>query len=379
MRFMNLSVLCMVLSVAAVCAIAEDGRLERLRSGKTLVDALQQRRSLNSTGRSLRQVVADLQSSTGIAICLDRRTDPSAVVEVTTTYVTPRTILESLAKTKTETAVSFADQYVMIGPVHAVSRLRTLAMLRRQDVQSLRREMASEKYRLLIEPRKVSWSDLMEPRRLLMDSAGQAGVEIKNPEVVPHDLWAATDFPAIPFVDLATLVLNQFDLTFEITAEGIVTIVAVPGVVAVEQRHRVSSKDRDAVVSRWRATFPSLEFVFKGSTATVMATVETHERLQELIRGGGASAVVAEGLTGRLFTLKVQKVPFGALIAELRKQGVPIRVEGKSGAELAEVLQKTAAFDLVKSRSAEFFPEIFAGSGAAVTVTDEEVVLTFPE
>lgn len=379
MRFMNLITLCLALFAVIMCVEAEDGPSERLRSGKTLVEALQQRRSLNSAGQSLRQVVVELQDNTGIAVCLDRRTDPSAVVEVSTQYVSTRAILESLATTKTETGVSFADQYVMIGPGHAVSRLRTLTALRRQDVQALRRQMKSEKYRTLVEARKVSWSDLMEPRQLLIDGAVRAGVEIENPGVVPHDLWASAELPAVPFADLASLILNQFDLTFDISAEGLVTIVAVPDAVVIEQRHRVPSRDQGDVLLRWKAAFPDFALAFKGSTATVMATVETHERLRELIRGGGATAVAAGGLTSRLFTLKVQKVPFGALVAELRKQGIPIRIEGMSGPELTEVLQKTAAFDLAKSPSTEFFPRVFAGSGAKVTVTDEEVVLTFAE
>jgi len=360
-------------------AVVADEPAERLRAGKTLVDALAQRRSLNSTGQSLRQLVADLQSNTGIAICLDRRTNPSAIIEVATPYATTKTILEAVASTQSATAVSFADQYAMIGPAQATSRLRTLTELRRQDVQVLRREMNSETYRRLVETRNVSWEQLTEPRQLLIDNAAQAAIEIKNPQMIPHDLWAAAELPTMAFSDLATLVLNQFDLTFEISGEGLLTIVTVPGDVGIEQRHRVAARDQEQVLLRWQAAFPDLDFGFRGSTATVTATVETHERLRELISGNEATALAAAGLKSRLFTLKVQRVPFGALIAELRKQGVPIRIAGKTEAQVKEALQKTAAFDLVKSPSMEFFPQIFEGSGAEVTVTDDEIVLTFPE
>lgn len=377
MRLMKFNTLGLAFSIVALSVAAEPS--ERLLSGKALVDALEHRRSLNSAGQGLRQVVADLQHNAGIVICLDRRTDPSASVDVATSYVTTRAVLESLAKTQSDTFVSFADQYVMIGPATAVNRLRTVAELRRQDIQALRREMSSDKFRELVSLRKVSWPRLTQPRQLLIDNAVLAGVEIENPQMVPHDLWAAAELPAMAFTDLATLVLNQFDLTFEISSEGVLTIVSVPDTVGLQQRHRISSREKDEIVSRWIAAFPDLQFEVRGSMATVVATVETHERLQDLISGSEVAAPSVAGLKSRLFTLKVQRAPFGALITELRGQGVPIRIEGKSEAELTEVLQETAAFDLTKSPSSEFFSKIFEGSGAEVTVTDEEVVLTFPK
>ena len=378
MRLMKLSTLCAAVMVVTTCSGDEGGRSQRLLSGKNLIDALQQRRSLNASGQGLRRVVTDLQGNTGIAICLDRRINPSSLVDVTTQYVTTKTIMESLARTQSEVGVSFADQYVLIGPVRAVGRLRTLTELRRQDVQKLRNTMAAERFRTLVETRNVSWPDLTEPRQLLVDAAKQAGVEIRNAEVVPHDLWAAADLPAVVFADLATMVLNQFDLTFEVSAAGVMTIIPVPEVVVIERRHRIPSKSKDEVLARWKAAVPDLDHMLKGLTATVFATVETHERLEELIGGNARTVVAASGLKSRLFTLKVQQAPFGILIEKLRKQGVSIRVEGRSGPELTEALQKTAAFDLTKSPSAEFFPKIFEGSGAKVTVTDDEVILMYP-
>ncbi len=72
-----------------------------------------------------------------------------------------------------------------------------------------------------------------------------------------------------------------------------------------------------------------------------------------------------------------QGTALGTLINSLRKQDVPIRIVGRSNAELTEVLNQKVAFDLKESPAREFFAEAFKSTGADVSVTDEEVVLMF--
>ena len=360
------------------CSCGEESSQKKILSGKLLHDALQQRRGLNTAGTHLRRVVADLRNSSGISVLLDRRIDPSTPVAVATDYVTMQEILETLAGISTQTAVSFGDQYVLIGPSEAVGRLRTLTETNRLAVQHLRREMNAATYRKLVEPRDVSWPDLAEPRQLLMDAASAVGVTVENPDAVPHDLWSAADLPSLPFSAFATLVLNQFDLTFELSAEGSMKLVPVARTITIEKRHRVSSRDKDKVAQRFKAAFPDLSIAWNGSTAVISATVETHEALSELIRGAPTGTVAAASIRDRLFTMKAPPgTPVGKLIATFEASGVPIRIAGKSDAEMIPLLEKTVEFDLTQTPGVEFFEKVFEGWGAEIIVDDDEVVLTF--
>ncbi|MCP4508354.1 MAG: hypothetical protein GY826_18425, partial [Fuerstiella sp.] len=136
----------------------------RLLTGKALRDALDDRRGETSQGISLGQAVRSLQTDTGIAIVLDRRVDPSRLVDASTEYVTTRTSISAFAESATASA-SFADDFVVIGPVVATTRFRTLAAINRKSILNMRHELDAELYRSLSKSHDWSWPDLAEPRR----------------------------------------------------------------------------------------------------------------------------------------------------------------------------------------------------------------------
>ncbi len=343
-----------------------------------LAEALAQRRALFASGQTLRAAAVDFQATTGVVVLLDRRVDPTTVIDVSTGYVTVRQTLGALAKCVPEAAVSIGDHYALIGPIDAAGRLRTLTEIHREAIASLRRKLDADVYRALIESRPGSWPDLAEPRRLVVDAAESAKLTVANPDEIPHDLWAAARLPELTFTDFATLVLNQFDLSFELAADGVVTIVPVPDSVVIEQRHRIAVRDKDDVAERWRAAFPDLPVSWKGATAVVSATVETHERLDELIRGEQPMKVDAAAISDRLFTMTAPEgTAVGTLIASLRAQGTPIRFEGISGAELEPLLKQTVEFEVERVSAREFFQKALGGLGAMIDIRDEEVVLRF--
>ena len=350
----------------------------RLLTGRALRDALDERRSVTSQGISLRQAVQHLRIDTGIAIVLDRRVDPSRLVDTSTEYATTRNSISAFAESATASA-SFGDDFVVIGPVVATTRFRTLVAINRKSILNMRRELDAELYQSLGKSRDWSWPDLAEPRQLIVWATTGLGTTVDNPEMIPHDLWATVTLPPLAFADFATLVLNQFDLNFEFTPQG--TLRIVPGVesVVIEQTHRVPSREKDAVVQRWQKKFPDLTVKWKGSSAMATATLETHERLRELIRGAGGTQVTAAAIPDRLFTMKAPAgTPIGNVIGTLRESGIDIRIEGRTDEELAPLLLQTVEFDLVKSPGFEFFPQVFKSWRVDVAVGAAGVVLKFP-
>src|ERR1700732_4914824 len=61
----------------------------------------------------------------------------------------------------------------------------------------------------------ISWEDLERPAEIVSRIGQQFGLTIVGLEQVPHDLWAGAAIPDATVCEALSLVLNQFDLTFE--------------------------------------------------------------------------------------------------------------------------------------------------------------------
>ena len=346
--------------------------------GKPLQDALLNRRSLNVSETPIRDVCRSLQANAGIALLLDRRVDPSIRVSIDTGYVTTLNVFETLSKTLPSTSLSITEFGAVIGPEHATKRLRTLLRIKQDYVRSQRRRFDPEVYSALAEPRNVSWSHLASPRDLLVEHTQEIGLLITNPDRIPHDLWARAQLPSLPFTVFATLILNQFDLTFELTNDGQLEIVDVPDVIEIEQTHRVPTRDRKRITEELAEFLPELNVTWNRSAVTASATIEVHEKLAKIIRGESNSRVATAGLRDRKMTFKVGPgTPMGSLVVSFRKQGIPIRIEGKSDTELEPLLSQSVEFDLKSVPADEFFRTVFKSWNADVDVQDNQVVIRF--
>jgi len=371
------TVIAMLLFAAQVVVLGSAQPEEMLLTGKPLRDAMAQRRSVVASGIALKESLTSLQSDTGIAIVLDRRADPSVRLEISTKYVTNQQIILALANAESLSA-SFGDRFVMIGSDAVTGRLRTLSEINRLAIHDLRSTLKKDTYRQLSELHKASWPDLSEPRSLLIAAADATGLTINNPEAIPHDLWAAAILPDLTFCDFATLILNQFDMTFDLNNKGEMTITPITESVVIEQRHRVPTPDKNTIMAKWDSAFPELNLKWTGSTVVVTATIETHEQLQELMQKKSAAEVEASGLRGRKFTMNVPPgTSVRKLLATFEQSGIRVRIEGRSDSELQSLLQQAVEFDLTSSPGTEFFSTVFRNWEADVLVGNDEVVVTF--
>jgi hypothetical protein len=70
------------------------------------------------------------------------------------------------------------------------------------------------------QPKSLAWDDLATPRDLLSQLARDNGMELAGLDLVPHDLWAAADLPALTLTDRLTLIAVQFDLALKVSDRG---------------------------------------------------------------------------------------------------------------------------------------------------------------
>lgn len=360
------------------CADESPGRprTSEYLAGVKLREALQQRRGIVFERSPLRKVVAELQRSTRVPIVVDRRIDPDQRVTIRTDFVTVRTTLVTLAG-EVGARASFGHCYVYIGPPQHARLLQTRVALQQERVLQLRKQMAPELYRKLTAMFDGSWSRLSVPRTLLLERAEQVGLSVSEPEAMPHDLWNRALLPSITFVDFATLILTQFDLQLRVSDSGEIQLQPQEADAAIERRHRVSLRDKSEVLRRWRQALPDLDVAWRGSMATVSTTVENHARLELLAKGQQPPSDEPGGLLSRTMEFRTPpRTRLGTVLASLR-QNVPIRLIGKTEADLQQELSQFVEINEAGTPSAEFFPRALAGLNGRVEVTDTEVTVTF--
>ncbi len=183
--------------------------------GRSFQERLNQAVDVNWSATPLRAALEGLAREQRVAVFLDRRIDPDRRVDVTLHDQPLDAALNAIAGRQGAASVRFGP-LVYLGPARVCGQLSTLAARGRREAARVGGPAAN---RLLAE-RVLRWDELAEPRAILAQLGSAAGLEIRGLELVPHDLWAAADLPAMAWVDCLTLVAVQFDLTFMLEAEG---------------------------------------------------------------------------------------------------------------------------------------------------------------
>lgn len=309
-------------------------------------------------GVPLRTAVADLARLHRVAVLLDRRVDPERPLQLERRSVSLAEVVRAVAEAHGFDSATVGSA-IVIGPTSAVRRLRTLVQLRADDV----RRLPPERQQALLRRRSLAWPDLATPRDLLADLASEAGLRAEGLDRVPHDLWGQARLGELSWVERATLVANQYDLTFQLTDDGRgVRWVPVAEPVEIERRYPGGPQPADTA-RRWQAEYPNATVRAEGAQVVVRGPLEVHELLGAAGRPkpkpappkGTASAPATR------YTLRVQNVPLARLVAELAdKQGLPVELDraglaaaGKSPDVLVSVDVEEVDLDTLLRRAVE--------------------------
>lgn len=369
------------------CASDEPADSIRYLTGKPLETALEKPVRVSCDGIRLDHEIQLLSRDWRIAILRDRRTDPSFPMQIETGFVPKLQVLNSLAEKIPETRLSRAGSLFLIAPKSAASRFPVLIRRRTEQVNGLRRDLPAATLKQLTSARRVSWPLLSEPRTILADTAAAAGMTIRNPEAIPHDVWAAGDLPPLDLAEAATVILNQFDLTFTLTAEPLeMTIVAVNPDEQFEHAHPVSRTDQPAARQLLLEQFPDLKVRWSGSAVTFTASLQQHSEVSDLLmravltqrQGSPGVAAAAGSLRTRIFQLAPARKTVGQLILELRMLGIPIEVSDEDSPEVRKVL--ALPFELRETTDklpgSRFFPTLFSDVFETIDVRDDKIILS---
>lgn len=295
-------------------------------TGPALRERLDLTTNATWTRASLQRILQSITEADRVAIIRDRHIDPTRQIDISFNGETLELGLNRLAL-KVGGGLSIVENVVYIGPPKVAQRLKTLAALRRAEIQTL---PIAERQKL-IQSRPWRWKELSTPRELLADLSRESDYEIVGAEQIPHDLWAAGDWPYLTWIDRLTLIAAQFDLTFELDAAGRrVKLIPIPEHVELVRKYPGNGRAAE-LAKRWASQLPDATVRAEGESVVVTGSAEDHELLERA--KPGTTAKRPRVTQQEVYKLSVDKIPLQALLTHLQDR---LKIEVRYDAAVLE-------------------------------------------
>jgi hypothetical protein len=331
-------------------------------------------------GVSLRSILRRLSREREVSILLDRRVDPEQLIDIDTGERSLRSAIDEIARTANAAAAP-AGNCLVVAPPAAAGRLRTVIALRERELASHRADYSTRAARLKSERATIRWDDLDRPSDIVQSIGRQFGLTIAGIEMIPHDLWAGATAPDVTAAEALSLVLNQFDLTFEWTDRGAgVQLVALPPTVAIERSYSLRGKSAGELLHTLRSKVEGLDVEVRGGTLVVKGTIEQQEAVASLLGASKGPARAASRRSGtplekQSFTLQAHGVSLRDLFGELQKQGLSIEYDADRLEKAGIDLSQKVSIDLPRLPAPRFFSTLLDPYGLTYRFTRTSVVI----
>jgi hypothetical protein len=310
-----------------------------LKQGKEFKKTLSSLISVSWKNRQLRDGIQSLSRHYGISIILDRRVNPNKLMNLN---IKDTSLINVLKKTggTSQASLSILPGAIYIGPEHVSSSLRSLIFVKQLQIEEFKTGTFST--------RKISiqWNDLDQPRKIFENVVREFQITVGNIDLIPHDLWTSGSLSGVPFSEIASIILIQYNLTFEWNQNDKITLVPVSYPVSISKSYNITRKQLKKIVPEFQqdSSFPKIDIQkrivsFKGS-------IEQHEKFHNRLTGKKLNNSVNNkpiSLDRRQFTLKLKAGSAEILINLLRKNGIPIEYDEEafesSGIDLKEKIE----------------------------------------
>ncbi|HXY36897.1 MAG TPA: STN domain-containing protein [Planctomycetaceae bacterium] len=352
------------------------------RTGRNFTTALEQSISGSWKGVPLRSVLRRLSHEREVSILLDRRVDPDQDVKVETVDQPFRAVINEIAQA-TQLGVTQVGNCLVIAPATPILRLRTLVALR--DMELAKRSASFEgASQLRTQKATIAWDDLERPADIVAGIGRQFGLSIVGLELIPHDLWAGATIPEATAPEALSLVLNQFDLTFEwLPRESGVRLVQAPAHPTIERSYSLRGKRAPQTIRILHSLIDGLDAQTRGNRLVVRGTVEQHEIVESVIRGANGSLQAKSKQTPvpiekQSFMLQAGGVSLQELLIELKKQGLPLEYDAAVLKRAGVDLRRKVDVDLPRLPAAQFLARLLEPYGLTFRF-EHGAVLVFPK
>lgn len=290
--------------------------------------APRQTATIHWQGVTLGDAIARLRPLFDDSVLLDRRIDPNQQVSLDIDATSAEQVATALA-TENGLAVGRLGKLIYLCPAGS-GDLRSLAAARRVDAARLPNEVRTS----LLGKKPLIWPRLTEPRELISKVASEQGWRLAGAERIPHDLWAAGEFPELTVVEQLTVLLYGFGLTFELRpTDRTIAIVELPA----------SSMQQAATTGR-----PS---------------AETKTSRPRPTRG-----------TQQVYTLRVQEKPVGAVLRELgQRLKWSIQIDEDAIRAAGKSLDQRVSFSVENADREKLLDALLTPAGLEYTINGDQI------
>ncbi len=356
-----------VVGILIIMPLSEAAELPiKFVTGSKFKESLDQTMGLSWTDQVLRPGLKKLSATREVSIVLDRRIDPDTKLSLTTPRATFRDLIFGVSE-QTKTGLSVIGNTIYVGPPATAARLRTVSELLSNQLVSA--DGATKKSAFgLLQRRSLNWDDLDRPADLVVRAAELFSLKIENLDVVPHDLWAAGTIPSSTATEMLSLLLCQFDLSFEWVgnASGI-RLVPLPESPTIDRSYDSKTIAKAAEYARaWPDEFPGLTATAKGVRVLVSGTVEQHDEIDALLHPARAAVRNPKGLPKPVvqYSFELRSVPLQACLDAMEKQSdLRFQYDANALRDAGIKLDQLITMKVDKASAAELLAALFEKTG----------------
>lgn len=272
--------------------------------------------------------------------------------------------------------VSTPEPLVYFGPPESARWLRTAIALSDDALHFEGLRINTSRQEALQRRKPLHWNDLTPPRTILEQLGKSYGLELNGLEQVPHDLWFSGTWPPVSAAEALHVLLIQFGLSFEWVPGGGAVMLVPWKVPELIERTYPLGKNRDplAWAAEWQTRLPEAEIEAVGTQLRLRGRWEDHETYRAPLTAAPRPAPI-NPLAKRVFTLKVDRVPVRAILAELARSGITIEQDAAALKRANVDFEQPITLDAQRLPTTEFLAKILEGSGARAVLRGETIVI----
>lgn len=297
-----------------------------------------------------------------IAILLDRRVDPSQLVDRQDRDLTFEQFLWALAA-KEKLAVCQVGDLFYLGP-------EDTALALPEDLKVLNEQLAGKDLpnklkQKLTEKIDITVSQPFEPSKWLAEDAARAALPLLNLEEFPMDWWAPLDWPTMPRFQAYALFAASFGLSLQIEEAGLRFVkTQLPAALSRDYPWN-ASQNLTLAELRLQHSRLTLDLVKDKLTASGPATA--FGTLERQLGSQPRSAPKESG--ERRFTLNKTKAPRGSILATIAQQlGLKLLFPEEARSALSERIE----VDVQQVTLQELMDKVLADTSLSYEIVEGE-------
>ena len=303
-----------------------------------------------------------------VAIFLDRRIDPSTIINLTLNNVTTEQFLLEIAK-QLEIGFCQIEDVYYLGPKETANSLASTSELLLKAANKFGKRTQLRWNRL----GNLRTGTVVEPKQLLLEIAKSNEIEIDGISSLPHDLWSGLDLPASSLACRISLLLAGFNKSFQFSRTGkTIEIVDFTAPEQVTQTYR-DLRDAASISKALKKEFKSLKFSTQRDSISITGPPDS-------VGNAGIKAIEAqkpEMVTGSTTTFSLTtRAARGAIFATAAQRSQLKFSYDKNNPAVSKALNEPVPIQAVNVTLNKLLEMTIADSPLTFEVTDSEIVVS---